>query len=56
MGWRDWRVSTFGETNEEALNFIGAALDTIKKERGVDIAEAGAILDREFKRQRKMAA
>ncbi len=56
MGWRDWRVSTFGETNEEALNFIGAALDTIKKERGVDIAEAGAILDREFKRRRKTAA
>ena len=55
-GWAAWIERANGLTSEQAWNWLSAEIDRIAAERGVGITEAGAILDRELKRRRKVAA
>lgn len=55
-GWAAWMQTDQGMTKDAAWRWLMAALERIEAERGVDSAEAGAILDRELKRRRKAAA
>ena len=45
-----------GMTKEEAWALLMARLERIETERDVDSIKAGAILDRELRRRRKVAA
>lgn len=55
-GWAIWIARTHGLTVTRARLWISDQIDRIAAGRGVDKTEAGAILDREFKRRRKAAA
>jgi hypothetical protein len=55
-GWAAWIERADSLTSEQALNWIMARLDTIKKERGISYEEAMPFLDSELKKRRKAAA
>ena len=55
-GWAGWLQTDQGMAKDAAWSWLMATLERIERERGVDSTEAGAILDRELKRQRKAAA
>ena len=55
-GWARWLSTQPGHDKYSALIWIGAEIERIVKDEGVDSTEAGATLDRELKRRRKAAA
>ena len=55
-GWAAWLQRDQGMAKDAAWSWLMATLERIERERGVDSTEAGAILDRQLKRQRKAAA
>ena len=55
-GWAAWYMSIYDLTREQAWLRLSDEIDTIAAERGIGITEAGAILDRQLKKRRKLAA
>ena len=55
-GWAKWIERAQGLTAEQAWLWLTEQIDRIAAERSVGGIEAGAILDRQLKRQRKAAA
>ena len=55
-GWAAWIESANGLTSEQAWSWLSDEIDRIAGERDVGVTEAGAVLDRELKRRRKVAA
>ena len=55
-GWAAWIERVDNLTSEQAWTWLLGEIDRIAAERGVDSTNAGAILDRELKKRRKVAA
>ncbi len=55
-GWAAWYMSIYDLTKEQAWLRLSDEIDTVAAERGIGITEAGAILDRQLKKRRKLAA
>jgi len=55
-GWAAWLQQYRGMTSRAAWQWLSDEQDRLVDERGIDLTEAGAILDRELKRQRKAVA
>ncbi len=55
-GWAAWIERVDNLTRERAWTWIAAEIDKIKAAHAIGDAEAGAILDRQLKKRRKLAA
>ena len=55
-GWANWLQSAQGINSEQSWEWLSDEMDGIAAARGIDLTEAGAVLDRELKRRRKRAA